>query len=141
MQQAAPVEFVSADTVGSDKPKIEYLHVLSGTLPQQTAQVRIVIAGVQHSAEAASVKGPLDAIAKAIALIVPNEAVLTNFSAKALTRGTDAIAKVSVTVEIGGKKIVCRSEHADTNLAFARAYLGAVNHNRASAWKVPRSKR
>lgn len=135
--QAAPEE-VNGDRVVEGKPKIEQLLVVSGTHQPQQATVTIVTGGKHETAQAVSMEGPLDAIARAIGKIVQHDAELASFRAKGLKEGTDAVAEVVIVVTIGSKRYRSRSEDRDTNLAFARAYLGAVNQARAATRKVPR---
>ena len=133
MNAVAVTTQVDADIHVTSKPHIEELIVVSGTVQHQTATVTISLAaGMHKTAQAASETGPLDAIAKAIGEVVPHTARLKTFRARSLGEGTDSIAEVMVVVAIGSREYRSRSNHRDTNLAFARAYLGAVNMSRSS---------
>jgi 2-isopropylmalate synthase len=104
--------------------------VTAGTQSPQTAVITIDLQGQHVTTQATSTKGPLDAIAGAIRKAIPHEARLLVYRAKSLEPGTDAKGLVSVRLEIEGKQYRATSVDVDTNLAFARAYLGAVKQSR-----------
>ena len=109
------------------KASIVSLIVLSGTVREQRAQLTLKI-GVEHrSADGVSTNGPLDAIAHAVHKILGREAELQTYKAKSSQHGTGAEGEVVIRVLIGGRKVVSRARGTDTNLAFARAYLGVFN--------------
>jgi 2-isopropylmalate synthase len=54
-------------------------------------------------------------------------ATLVRFQVDALTEGTDAVADVSVTVDVSGQKVNARGVSTDTVEASARAFLNAIN--------------
>ena len=55
------------------------------------------------------------------------QAKLVRFQVDAVTEGTDAVADVSVTVDVAGQKVNARGVSTDTVEASARAFLNAIN--------------
>ena len=72
--------------------------------------------------------GPVDAIFKAIRMIIPHDDACSLFlSGSCRDRWNDAQAEVSVKIEENGKTVVGQGTDADTLVASARAYIHAVN--------------
>ena len=82
--------------------------------------------------DAALGNGPVNAVCNCINRITGANAKLVEFHVHAVTEGIDAIANVTIRVEMGngdGKKYVFsgRSADTDTLVASGKAYLAAVN--------------
>lgn len=118
-----------ASTTATGKAKILNLIVVSGTVPEQRANLALDIDGIHKHAEGISKKGPLDAIALAIHKILGREARLLSYKSRSLNEGAGAEGRVTIVVFVDGKRRRTNSNSTDTNLAFARAYLGAFNHD------------
>ena len=137
-------QIAANSVVDAGKPKIIVLEVIAGTPRIKKAYLTIAFGkGVEMIQKTAQVKtegGPLHAIAQAIRELVPHDAKLSHYSVKALGEGTDAEGKTIVILKIGDRKFRATSKNRDTDLGFARAYLGAVNQWKASKRKVRRSR-
>lgn len=93
----------------------------------QTASVVLEVDGVKKSA-AVNGNGAVDAIFKAIGVIVPHEnAKLALFNIQAVTSGTDAQAEVTVRLEEDGKTVNGQGADTDTLVAACNAYIHALN--------------
>ena len=102
------------------------LRVVAGTEGPQTAEIDLVIDGVEQYSIARG-NGPVDAVFNAIRQLVPHQATLELYQVHAVTGGTDAQATVSV--RLNGDDIMAtgRSSDPDTLVASAKAYLHALN--------------
>lgn len=109
-----------------DRIKVLSLTVVAGTGGPQKATITLDIDGKHETAESTG-DGPVDAIFKAIKMLVPHEARLPLYQVHAVTEGTDAQATVSVRLEEGGKTVTGRGSDTDTLVASARAYVSALN--------------
>jgi 2-isopropylmalate synthase len=110
----------------NDRIQMKRLRVVCGTDGPQTAEMTLVIDGVEHEVETVG-DGPVDAVFKAVQSLVPNTAKLNLYQVHAVTEGTDAQATVSVRLEEGGKIVTGQSADTDTVVASARAYVNAIN--------------
>ncbi|MBB5220557.1 2-isopropylmalate synthase [Amaricoccus macauensis] len=110
----------------NDRIQVKRLRVVCGTDGPQTAEMTLVIDGVEHEVETVG-DGPVDAVFKAVQSLVPNTAKLNLYQVHAVTEGTDAQATVSVRLEEGGKIVTGQSADTDTVVASARAYVNAIN--------------
>lgn len=106
--------------------KVLSLTVIAGTSGPQKATITLDIDGKHATAESTG-DGPVDAIFKAIKVLVPHEARLPLYQVHAVTEGTDAQANVSVRLEEDGKTVTGRGSDTDTMVASARAYISALN--------------
>lgn len=103
------------------------LMVQAGTSGPQTAVLELVVHGELETAKATG-NGPVDAIFKAVRMIVPHEdANLQLYQVHAITGGTDAQAEVTVRLEENGKTTTGQGADADTLVASCRAYIHALN--------------
>jgi 2-isopropylmalate synthase len=112
--------------------KLDSLSVSSGMGSTPVASVRLLDEEGEARADAALGNGPIDAICNCINRIIGANAKLTEFHVHAVTEGIDAIADVTIRVELtdaDGKKRVYsgRSADTDTLVASGKAYLAAVN--------------
>ena len=111
----------------NDRIQVKSLRVVCGTEEPQTADLELLIDGVEHSVHAVG-DGPVDATFRAIRQLVPHEAArLALYQVHAVTEGTDAQATVSVRLEEDGKIVTAQSAATDTVVASARAYVAALN--------------
>jgi 2-isopropylmalate synthase len=109
-----------------DAIKVTRLRVVAGTEGPQTAEIDVTVDGSPRWTTARG-NGPVDAVFNAISAIVPHEATLELYQVHAVTEGTDAQAEVSVRLKEHGRIAVARSADADTLVASAKAYVGALN--------------
>jgi len=107
--------------------RIVDLVVTSGTVQHQRAQLVLGRAEKKQAAHGISEKGPYDAIAQAIHQVVGRHAKLLRYKGNSNSEGTDAEGTVRIWVELDGKRVRSEAKSTDTNLAFARAYLGIFN--------------
>lgn len=117
------------DSTGRDNENIKFVSLViqAGTKGPQTASIELDVDGGRKFAMSEG-NGPVDAIFKAIRMIIPHEdAVLLLYQVHAVTGGTDAQAEVSVKIEENGKTVVGQGTDADTLVASARAYVHAIN--------------
>jgi 2-isopropylmalate synthase len=110
----------------NDRIQVRHLRVVCGTDDPQTADLVLVIDGVEHKTHATG-DGPVDAAFNAVKALVPHEARLALYQVHAVTEGTDAQATVSVRLEEDGKIVTAQSAATDTVVASTRAYVAALN--------------
>ena len=104
----------------------EWIAVAGGTDSERRATVRLT-RGDQTSEADSSGDGLIDAACSAVAKAAGVQAKLVRFQVDAVTEGTDAVADVSVTVDVEGHKVNARGVSTDTVEASARAFLNAIN--------------
>lgn len=112
----------------TDKYKLDYLQVSSGTGIVPTATVRVTFKG-ETVQEAACGDGPVDAVYKAIDKITKQHVKLLDYKLAAVSGGKDAQGEVTVQLEYAGG-VTVRGKGASTDIieASAKAYLSALNH-------------
>ena len=71
--------------------------------------------------------GPIDAIFSALKNVIPNKINLLVYQVNAITKGTDAIAEVSVRIEEESITVLGQGSDLDTMVASAKAYINAIN--------------
>jgi 2-isopropylmalate synthase len=117
------------------------LQVACGTMGMPTATVRLRGPDGGLQVHAAVGTGPVDAVYKAIDMIVQSPASLIEFSIHAITEGIDALGEVTVRITgSNGKHVLHAMDEvesqrsfggygADTDIivASAKAYLSAIN--------------
>ncbi len=116
----------SATNEKNDYMQVKHLRVVCGTDSPQTADLTLVIDGVEHTVHATG-DGPVDAAFAAVKALFPHEARLQLYQVHAVTEGTDAQATVSVRLEEGGKIVTGQSADTDTVVASVKAYVNALN--------------
>jgi 2-isopropylmalate synthase len=104
----------------------EWIAVAGGTDSERRATVRLS-RGDQTSEADSSGDGLVDAACSAVAQAAGVQARLVRFQVDAVTEGTDAVADVSLTVEVEGQQVNARGVSTDTVEASARAFLNAIN--------------
>ncbi len=110
----------------NDQIRLLSLHVVAGTTGPQEATIELDING-SVSSLTESGDGPVDAIFKAVAGLVPNQAVLQLYQVHAVTAGMDAQAEVTVRLVEDGKSVNGQGADTDTLVASAKAYINALN--------------
>lgn len=75
--------------------------------------------------------GVLDAAFAAINEIVPNHVIFKDYQVKSVTLGTNALARVTITVSEHDREIIAEGSHQDTVCASVDAYIAALNRLRA----------
>lgn len=110
----------------SDNIKVARLRVVAGTDGPQTAELDLIING-ENKWTTQRGNGPVDAVFNAIRALVPHDAVLDLYQVHAVTEGTDAQAEVSVRLSDGDFISTAKTADADTLVASAKAYVGALN--------------
>ena len=111
---------------GTQRVRLDSLSVRCGTTVRPSAELTLEVDGERRDASAEG-DGPVDAIFRAIRMLVPHEASLPLFQIHAVTEGTDAQAVVTVRLEEGGKTVNGQAADTDTMVASARAYVAALN--------------
>jgi 2-isopropylmalate synthase len=120
------------ESLGNDVFKLDELHVTTGTGNTPVASVRLLDEDGEPHEDAALGNGPVNAVCNCINRITGADAKLVEFHVHAVTEGIDAIANVTIRVEMGngeGRKHIFsgRSADTDTLVASGKAYLAAVN--------------
>ncbi|OGH04727.1 MAG: 2-isopropylmalate synthase [Candidatus Lambdaproteobacteria bacterium RIFOXYD1_FULL_56_27] len=110
-----------------EKYKLLNLSVFSGTDSLPTATVRMEADGRHLPPHAAIGAGPIDAALNSIREIVGSSCILTKFSVKSITGGTDAQGMVSIGIEDEGLATSGRGSETDILIASAKAFVDALN--------------
>lgn len=106
--------------------KLEYLQVTSGVGVRSVASVGLSIAGEKFEA-CATGNGPVDAAITAIKQIIHRHMVVQEFLIQAITRGSNDVGKVHMTVEHEGNHYYGFSANTDIVAASTEAFLDAIN--------------
>jgi 2-isopropylmalate synthase len=120
------------ESLQNDVFKLGELNVTSGTGNTPVASVKLIDEDGEAHSDAALGNGPVNAVCNCINRITGADAKLVEFHVHAVTEGIDAIANVTIRVEMcddDGRKYVFsgRSADTDTLVASGKAYLAAVN--------------
>src|SRR5262249_40768972 len=105
--------------------KLVSLTVIAGTMGPQSATATLDIDGRHHTVQSTG-NGPVDATFNALKRLIRHPAVLELYQVDAVTQGTDAHAAGSVRLDAGGR-VSARGAERYTQVASAKAYLGALN--------------
>ncbi|MGO4916905.1 2-isopropylmalate synthase [Pseudogemmobacter sp. W21_MBD1_M6] len=114
------------EDAANDRLQIKRLHVVCGTDGPQSAELTMLIDGVEHKTQSTG-DGPVDATFNAVKQLFPHHARLQLYQVHAVTEGTDAQATVSVRMEEDGRIVTGQSADTDTVVASAKAYVNALN--------------
>jgi len=107
--------------------KIDEIIVLTGNKITPTATVKLFVDGKERLGSASGV-GPVDALSKVIREIVDPTLTLAEYSLKAITGGTDALADVTAVIcNKKGEKFKARAVNEDIVMASALAIVHGVN--------------
>jgi 2-isopropylmalate synthase len=115
---------------------LEHLQFTSGTNIVPTATVRLRMQDEVYQ-ESGWGDGPVDAAYKAIDLITKIPGKLLEYQLRAVTGGKDAVAEVTLAVEMDGQRVVGRGSSTDVIEGSVRAYLHAINKVMAAGGKKP----
>ena len=96
-----------------------------GRTPQATVCMTSK-AGSTHE-QSSSGNGPVDAVCKAIALIMGVHPDLDEYSVRSITEGLDAVGDVTVRLKYEGQLYTGRGTDTDILVASAKAYTNALN--------------
>lgn len=107
------------------KVKLTYLQVLSGSL-LPTATVKLDIGGMEFTATGTG-NGPIDASINAIRTIIKDKITLQEFLIQAMTRGSNDIGRVHMTLEYGSNVVHGFAVNSDIVMASIEAYIDGVN--------------
>jgi len=110
----------------NERIKLMYLKASSETGEMPAADVTLWIDGEEKKATARG-DGPVDAVFKAIELLVASGTQLTLYSVNAITSGTDSQGEVTVRVEKGGRIVNGQGADTDIVMASAKAYINGLN--------------
>ncbi len=112
---------------------IELMQVSCGEplIPTATVQIRLPTGEIRTAA--ATGTGPVDAVYKAIDSIVGLPNKLQIYTVHSVTSGMDALAEVSLRIEIDGRTYHGRGADTDIVVASASAYMSALNRAVATA--------
>ena len=118
---------------------VELMQVSCGEplIPTATVQIRLPTGEVRTSASTGT--GPVDAVFKAVDAVVGLPNKLEVYSVHSVTSGMDALAEVSLRIEIDGRTYGGRGADTDIVVASASAYMSALN--RAVATQAAGDKR
>ena len=106
--------------------KLDYLQVTSGVGIHSVASVGLIIAGEKFEA-CASGNGPVDAAISAIKNIIHRKMLLKDFLIQAITRGSNDVGKVHMTVEYENNHYYGFGANTDIIAASAEAFIDAIN--------------
>jgi len=125
------IEALIEDALVRDYTRVKLVRAL-GTFGTdiQSATVELEIDGERYR-EAGVGDGGVDAaygaIKKILKEVVGFQPRLADYKVRALTRGTDAQAEVTVWLEEDGRTVIGQGTHTDTVVASVRAYVHALN--------------
>ncbi len=109
-----------------DVVKIDDVHILTGNKLIPSATIKFDIAGIKRTIAAVG-NGPIDAVANAFAVIVPDMNI-AEFEVKAISASSKGIAQVSITFKDKMKKqFAVVATNDDTILACVHAFLKGAN--------------
>ncbi len=106
--------------------RLDYLQVSSGVGIRSVASVGLIIAG-EHFEACASGNGPVDAAINAIKVIIRRQMLVKEFLIQAISKGSNDIGKVHMTVEYDGQHYYGFSANTDIIGASAEAFIDAIN--------------
>ncbi len=106
---------------------VELMQVSCGEplIPTATVQIRLPSGDVRTTAGTGT--GPVDAVFKAIDSIVGLPNKLQVYSVHSVTSGMDALAEVSLRIDVDGRTYHGRGADTDIVVASASAYMSALN--------------
>ncbi len=106
---------------------LDEVQISTGTKITPTAVVRLTQNGVEITGTASGV-GPVDAVSKAIKQALMSQFELREYSLKAITGGTDALANVSITIDDkSGNTFSGEDLGGDITMVSAKALVKCIN--------------
>ena len=122
---------------GHDRIQVKELEIYCGSAGPQRAILTLDIEGAETTVTSRG-NGPVDALIKAIRLIVPHDdAVMERYELHAVTGGSDAQAEVSVLLAENGRTTRGRGAHHDVLVATAKGYVNALNKLMVKRGRAP----
>ncbi len=115
-----------ADTADSHAVKLDYLQVTTGKGVKSVASLGLDISG-QKFEESSSGNGPVDAAIKALKRIIRKEMTLKEFTIQAISKGSDDVGKVHMTVEYNKNIYYGFGANTDIVTASVEAYIDCIN--------------
>jgi 2-isopropylmalate synthase len=106
--------------------KLVALKIVSETGEVPSAMVTLGTGDTEHSVQTRG-DGPIDAMFRAIELMVHSKARMLLYSVNAITTGTDAQGEVTVRLEREGRIVNGLGSDTDILVASAKAYINALN--------------
>ena len=106
--------------------KLDFLQVLSGKEVHPMATVRLSIAGEKFTATSDG-NGPVDAAIKAVKQIITRHVTLEEFLIQTISKGSDDVGKVHMTIEHEDHSYHGFGAHTDIITASVEAFLDALN--------------
>ncbi len=119
---------VSDEQITPDREhyKLIALKIVSETGEVPSAMVTLRTGDSEHSVQTRG-DGPIDAMFRAIELMVHSKARMLLYSVNAITTGTDAQGEVTVRLEREGRIVNGLGSDTDILVASAKAYINALN--------------
>lgn len=117
---------VGKDRSANARIAIDYLQVTSGIGMHPVASIGLNIAGEKFEA-AASGNGPVDAAINAVKQIIHRKMTVQEFLIQAITKGSDDVGKVHITVSYEGVHYYGFSANTDIVAASVEAFIDAIN--------------
>ena len=115
-----------ADTAEGRAVKLDYLQVTTGMGVKSVASIGLDISG-QKFEESSTGNGPVDAAITAIKQIIHRQMIVQEFLIQAITRGSNDVGKVHMTVEYDGNHYYGFSANTDIVSASTEAFIDAIN--------------
>ena len=117
---------VGKERTANARIRLDFLQVTAGVGIKSVASIGLDIAGEKFEA-AASGNGPVDAAINAIRCIIHRKMVVNEFLIQAITKGSDDVGKVHMTVLHNGNSYYGFSANTDIVAASAEAFIDAIN--------------
>ena len=105
---------------------LDWLQVTSGVGVRSVASICLDIAGEKFTA-CSEGNGPVDAAITAVKQIIHRQMLVKEFLIQAISKGSNDVGKVHMTVEYDGKPYYGFSANTDIIAASAEAFIDAIN--------------
>ena len=116
-----------ADRAAAESVKLAFLRVSSGTGDVGSiAAIGLDIAG-QNFEACGTGNGPVDAAISAMKQIIRKQMIIKEFTIQAISKGSDDLAKVHMSVEYDNRVYYGFSANTDIVQASVEAYIDAIN--------------
>jgi len=110
----------------NERLRLVSIKVCSETGEKPNAELVLMFDGKEIQAQATG-SGPVDAVFKALELVVKSGTELLLYSVNNITNGTDSQGEVTVRLERGGRIVNGQGADTDIVIASAKAYINALN--------------
>ena len=107
--------------------KVTSVHVVCGNDVEPEAKIMLDCPDGETRTVDSKGTGPVDAVCKAIDLVVNLDIELTEFAVSAVTEGIDSLGEVTIRVSKDGSVYSGRGSDSDIVVASAKAYVNAIN--------------